>query len=432
MARLSALQESGFAMIELVVSAALLVVVVIGTFSAFDQASATSGSIKSRAEGAGVAQQDQERLRAFKAVALSNYRETRTQTVAGVPYTVVSRVDWVSDGTGTTSCATNGTAKADYLHLTSTVTWPRMGPVKPVTIDSLLAPPAGSFSQAQGTLIVSAQNPAGQPVSGVPVTAVGPQTLNDTTNNLGCVVWGFVTAGNYTVSLGSTCINHQGNSPPTVQASVVGSATATVALECGTAAQITATFDTKPLNLAVTASKARFVSIGNSGLDAPGIRSFGPGTPQTSIAATSVYPFTSPYSVFSGNCVGADPARYPVATPGNPDYRLLKTVTAGQAATAVVRQPAINVKTTNAANAALAGARVRATATAQGCGGTVDLGPTTATGVAPDPGLPYGTYNLCADSGGKMVTVNNVNNDNPNGTALITMKPSAGVTGTCP
>jgi hypothetical protein len=31
-----------------------------------------------------------------------------------------------------------------------------------------------------------------------------------------------------------------------------------------------------------------------------------------------------------------------------------------------------------------------------------------------------------------MVTVNNVNNDNPNGTALITMKPSAGVTGTCP
>jgi hypothetical protein len=136
--------------------------------------------------------------------------------------------------------------------------------------------------------------------------------------------------------------------------------------------------------------------------------------------------------VFSGNCVGADPARYPVATPGTPDYRLLKTVTAGQAATAVVRQPAINVKTTNAANAALAGARVRATATAQGCGGTVDLGPTTATGVAPDPGLPYGTYNLCADSGGKMVTVNNVNNDNPNGTALITMKPSAGVTGTCP
>ena len=204
MARLSAMEESGFAMIELVVSAALLIVIVTGTFSAFDQASATSGSIKSRATGAGVAQQDQERLRAFKAVALSNYRETRTQTVAGVPYTVVSRVDWVSDGTGTTSCATNGTAKADYLHLTSTVTWPRMGPVKPVQLDSLLAPPAGSFSQAQGTLIVSAQNPAGQPVSGVPVTAVGPQSLSDTTNSLGCVVWGFVTAGNYTVSVEAT------------------------------------------------------------------------------------------------------------------------------------------------------------------------------------------------------------------------------------
>ncbi len=432
MARLSAQQESGFAIIELVVSAALLVVVVVGTFSAFDQASATSGSIKSRAEAAGVAQQDQERLRAFKSVDLSNYRETRTQTVAGVAYTVVSRADWIDDNTGTTSCATNGTATADYLHITSTVTWPRMGPVKPVQIDSLLSPPAGSFSSDQGTLIVSAQNPAGQPLSGVPVTAVGPDSLSDTTNSLGCVVWGFVGAGNYTVTLGSNCIDHQGDNPPNVQASVVGSATQTVVLECGTAAQMTATFTTKPLNLAVQASKARFLSIGNSGLDAPGIRSYGPGTPSTSIDATAVYPFTSPYSVFAGNCVGADPARYPVATPGNPDYRALTTATGGQTTAVSIRQPAINVKTTNSSNNPLSGARVRATATAQGCGGTVDLGPTNASGLAPDPGLPYGTYNLCADSGGRMVTVSNVQNDNPNGTALITMKPSSGATGTCP
>jgi Tfp pilus assembly protein PilV len=432
MARLSAMQESGFAMIELVVSAALLIIIVTGTFSAFDQASATSGSIKSRATGAGVAQQDQERLRAFKAVDLSNYRETRTQMVTGVPYTVVSRADWVDDQSGTTSCATNGTATADYLHITSTVTWPRMGPVKPVQLDSLLAPPAGSFSTSEGTLIVSAQNPAGQPVSGVPITAAGPENLSDTTNSLGCVVWGFVTAGNYTVTLASSCINHQGNSPPTVQASVVGSATATVALECGAAAGLNATFDTKPLNGAVVASKARYVSIGNSGLDAPGIRSFGPGTPQTSIAATSVYPFTSPYSVYSGNCVGADQARYPTATPGNPDYRTLTTLTGGQNPTVNLRQPAINLVVNNSSNLPLAAARVRATATAQGCGGIVDLGPTNASGKPPDPGLPYGTYNLCADSGGKMVTLNNVANDNPNGTTQLTMKPSAGVTGTCP
>ncbi|HEV7460627.1 MAG TPA: hypothetical protein VGN78_08825 [Solirubrobacteraceae bacterium] len=431
MARLSQ-EESGIAIIELVVTAALLVVVVVGMFSAFDQASATSGSIKSRATGAGVAQQDQERLRAFRAVDLSNYRETRTQVVAGVTYTVVSRADWVSDGTGSTSCSTNGTAKADYLHITSTVTWPRMGAVKPIRLDSLLSPPAGSFAADQGTLIVNAQNPAGQPLSGVGVTAVGPDSLSDTTNSLGCVVWGFVHAGNYTVTLGSNCVNHQGVNPPTVQASVVGQATQTVVLECGTPAQITATFTTKPLNLPVKAANAAWLSIGNSGLDAPGIRTFGTGAPQASIVATSVYPFTSPYSVFAGNCVGADPARYPVATPGNPDYRALSTPTAGQNVAVSIREPAINVKTTNSANVALAGVRVRATATAQGCGGTVDLGPTDATGAAPNPGLPYGTYNLCADSAGKMATATNVQNDNPNGTALITLKPSSGVTGTCP
>jgi Tfp pilus assembly protein PilV len=431
MARL-AQQESGVAIIEVVVSAALLVVVVVGMFSAFDQASATSGSIKARATAAGVAQQDQERLRAFRAVDLSNYRQTRTQTVSGVNYTVVSRADWVSDGTGTTSCSTNGTARADYLHITSTVTYPRMGPVKPVQLDSLLSPPAGSFAANQGTLIVNAQDPAGQPLSGVPVTAVGPDSVSDTTNSLGCVVWGFVHAGNYTVTLGANCINHQGVNPPTVQSSVVGSAVQTVVLECGTAAQLTATFTTKPLNLAVQASKARWLSIGNSGLDAPGIRSFGDGTLQTSITGTSVYPFSSPYSVFSGNCVGADPGRYPTASAGNPDYRSLNTFTAGQNAAVSIRQPAVNVKTTDSANAALAGARVRATATAQGCGGTVDLGPTNSSGLAPDPGLPYGIYNLCADSGGRMVTSTNVQNDNPNGTPLITMKPSSGVTGTCP
>jgi hypothetical protein len=424
--------EGGWILIEAMATAGLLIVAGLGVFAAFDGAAATSGTDRARAIGSGVAQQDQERLRGFRAVQLSNYRETRTQTVAGVPYTVVSRGDWVTDSSGTASC-TSSDARADYIKISSSVTWPAMHLAKPVVISSLVAPPNGTFASDQGTLAVQVRDRAGNPKPGTTVSVSGPESFTEVTNSQGCVIWGFLTAGNYTVSLaGSTCVDRQGVNPASRLASVIAETTNVVAIDCDTPGRIDATFDTKPVGAsAPIASKARYLTVANSGLNSPGTRVFGAGTLQTTFSATSLFPFTDAYNVYSGNCLGANPTLYGQTLSPSPGGQI---VGPGGSYDVVVRQPAVNVKVTypNSNNPAN-GARVRATATASGCGGIVDMGTTNSQGVLADPGLPYGTYDICADINNRRATVSNVQNNNPNGTAQIPVSIQSGSqTGTCP
>lgn len=423
--------EDGSLLIEVMVTTLVLTIVSLSIFSALDGASAVSSTERARAMASGVAQEDQERMRSFRAVDLSNYRNTYTRTVAGVPYTVTSRADWVTDQSGTASC-TSSDANADYLKITSSVLWPKRKATNPIVMTSLIAPPNGSFGTDQGTLAVQVRDPAGNPVQGTTVNLTGPQGMSDVTNSLGCVLWGFLPAGNYTVTLASGCVDRQGVSPPSQLVSVIGDATNTVALDCGFPGGVNAVFDTKRLGAAsAQASNARYLSVANSGLAAPGTRVFGNGSLAGSIAATSLFPFTDPYNVYSGNCVNASPTQYgqPLGPPPSG-----VTVVSGSNPTVTIRQPSVNVKVTDSTGSTpRVGARVRATATAVGCGGIVDMGPTNSNGEAPDPGLPYGIYTVCAEWAGQKKTVTNVNNNNPNGTAQVLLNvPSSGSSGTCP
>jgi Tfp pilus assembly protein PilV len=391
------LAEDGSLLIEVMVTSLVMTIVSLGAFSALDGANATSGTDRARAIAAGVAQQDQERMRSFRAVDLSNYRDTYVQNVAGVAYTVSSRADWVTDASGSASC-TSSDASADYLRITSAVSWPRRGAARPLVVTSLMATPNGSFNTNQGSLAVQVRDPAGNPISGVNVALAGPQGFTDATNAQGCVLWGFLPAGNYAASLSSGCVDRQGVSPPAKVVSVIGDATNTIALDCGFAGSINATFDTlrQPGSVPVPNSKARFLRVANSGLDPPGSRQFGNGTPVTAIAAVSLFPFTDPYNVYSGNCDKASPTQWgqPLSPPPSGT-----TVTAGNAANVTIRQPSLNVRVNSPSSPTRAnGAHVTASATQLGCIGTVlDLGLTNSSGVLIDPGVPYGTYTVCAD-----------------------------------
>src|SRR4051794_38502137 len=55
--------ESGFALIEVMMSALLVAIVSVGVLAGIDASSATSGSTKARGIAASIAQDDQERLR---------------------------------------------------------------------------------------------------------------------------------------------------------------------------------------------------------------------------------------------------------------------------------------------------------------------------------------------------------------------------------
>ena len=438
-ARLRA-EERGSFLVEVSVTAVIVVIVALGSFAAFDGASASSANVKSRAIGAGLAQQDQERMRAFKPTSLSNYRDSRTQAVAGVNYTIASRADWVTDSTGSTSCGAAGAnAQANYIAITSTVTWPNMNEVKPVVVKSLIAPPNGSFGTDQGSLCVQVLcNTTGQ--SGVSVGLAGPGTFADTTDSTGSVFFGYIPADNYTVTAQDTGIDRNGNTPPSKQVSVVGGTSSTITLDDCDPGAVKIKFDTKRLgDAAPKASRNKFgFSLGNSGLPAPGFRSFfigaadigdygeqlpapGPTNGSAFFTANGLYPFSpEAYSAWAGNCFAERPDQI---TPGGTVVQQLITP-ANTAGPITLRQPSLNLTVKQPDGTPSVGSRVRATARSAGCAGTVDLGLTNAAGQLDEPGLPYGLYDLCADKnpGNSKISMINVRLDNPNGTASLIMQ----------
>jgi Tfp pilus assembly protein PilV len=445
--------ETGSSLIEVMVTATILVVVILGTFAAFDGASASSSSTKSRAIGAGIAQQDQERLRAFKSTDLSNYRETRTQTVGGVAYTVVSRADWVVDSTGSTSCGPAGSnAQANYVEITSTVTWPVMRSVQPVVQKSYVAPPNGSFGTDQGSLCVQVTcETTAKP--GLPVTLTGGSSYSDVTDSTGSVFFGYIPAGNYTVTVGDTGIDPLGASPPSKQVSVVGATTSTVALlDCGPGSigdtsgggipGTGATFVTTPLSSSQVASSNKWGwSIGHPSLPAPSFRTFNVAQSvsnnQTPAANAyyqqgNLYPFGSPYSIYAGNCQ----AMRPDAAGTDPMQTV--QVNAGQIAGPInIKQPSLNVLATTGAGLTptYQGARVRVTPSQpemNGCSGTITLGTTGSTGKLSEPGVPYGTYSVCVDKTGPVQSVTKkVTVASSSGTSQIQFNLGAGSATAC-
>jgi hypothetical protein len=416
--RLSA-EESGSLLIELMVTASLLVIVILGTLSAFDGASASSASNKNRAIAAGVAQQDQERLRSFKSTDLSNYRETRTQVVAGVPYTVVSRADWVVDSTGSTSCGPAGpAAQANYVLITTTVTWPVMRSVQAVVQKSYVAPPNGSFGANQGSLCVQVVDGASQPLAGLTVSTTGAGSYSGVTDQGGSTFFGYIPSGNYTVTVGSTCIDENGNSPPTKQVSVVGATTTTLMVMCAQPAQITGvTFDTKPfinstspLQLGATvASRNKWgFSIGHQSLPAPAFRKFAEVQSMSGGASSglngpfatpnNIFPFSSPYKIWAGNCLAMKPS----ANGTDLDPTIQATPGGNVSPSAPLHQPALNILAVSSVplSTPVVGARVQVTPSQpdmNGCANTILLGNTNAIGELDEPGVPYGTYDVCVD-----------------------------------
>ena len=76
------------------------------------------------------------------------------------PYTIVSRGDWVRDSTGGTASCNNTGAEADYMRITTTTTSGLINsPIPPITMSSLVAPPARRLRRQPGHARRSGQRP---------------------------------------------------------------------------------------------------------------------------------------------------------------------------------------------------------------------------------------------------------------------------------
>jgi type II secretory pathway pseudopilin PulG len=418
--------EAGFALLEVIVSAAVLALVAVAVLAGIDGAQSSTGREKSRSVAANLAEQDQERMRSLQVDSLADYTETRNVNVDGSTYQVVSTGTWVRDDTGGTISCQNNSKQADYLQITSTVTNSSVGyRTAPVAISSLVAPSV-AYSSTRGSLAVQVNDRDGVGVPGLMVAIDGPSSDSAQTNGSGCAVFQYIAVGNYNITLNRPgWVDHFGNTTSVGNQDVTAGTLNVRSMDYDEAATAVATIGTyKPGSTDTSSgnlipSTAPRVSATNSG--EPGmLRNFtsSPASGATTINLTNLFPFADEYGVFTGACDEANPTNYDADYFPNYTGSVLTDPAGTHAVT--VRQPPLNFRLRDNSGNYINNGTVKMTlrtdtaecteptyvlTTADNpyiTSGSLKSGYPTEAGQF-DPGLPFGMYNMCLEykSGGR-------------------------------
>jgi len=380
--------EGGSFLIEAIVSSLVVLVAGAGILNMMDRGTELNGQQKVIATAGNLAQSEQETLRGFPLATLSNLRRPSTRSVDGVNYQLHSRTDWINDDSGTPNCSTAG-ATADYMKVTTTVTATAFGNRRPVTLESIIAPPARTFGEDQGSLAVRVSDRAGDPVSGVTLSLTGAATLSDATNANGCVLWGYLDAGGgYTISASSGgFVQPSGNPMIAEAASVIGDQTANVDLTYDKAGAARAAFTTqRTATSAVTSTSPQKAMIAKS--SAPFIPRAYTVTGDQLDTGLVLFPFTDPYSIYADSCVSSIPPAEHLGAASVPRGAASSVVT--------VQIPAANILVSKD-GVPRSGIVVKVTSPC----GVVYTRETLTDGTVDDPGFPYGTLTVCVSDGVK-------------------------------
>jgi Tfp pilus assembly protein PilE len=450
-ARLSAAlaSERGSFLIEIVVSAALIGVVTIAVFATFDGANAASGRNKARSVANSLAEQDQERLRAMPVQNLGAVSQTQTKTVDGVDYTVVSKGQWITETTGANTSCTGG-QKADYVRISSQVSWPNMRLSKPLEQDSIVSP--GPGTGGLGVLLKQRDGVTG--TQGIPVSLSGPQSLNGTTDTAGCTFFGGLSTASYTIGATATGytttnwgvdpsdgISPTGTSIGDTFTPTAGSTTVKTYLY-DKAATVNATVNTKLWDGTIQNETTDALSFENPNLGLTGVAVMGKsGVQRSSYSPSNVFPFSSAYSVYSGGCLGNNPKKYTMP----PAVGQSVQADPAGAYNIAVREPAMNILVKNGASV-VSGSTVKVTpdtasagTSMTGCSASFQF-TTNSAGKLPDPAVPYGWWVVCADGGATNRRITkNIQNTNADGlsapggvpTTVFDINGAGSVKGTC-
>lgn len=432
--------EAGFALVEVLVSAVVAVGMATAFLGLLNSTARTSADQRHRSEAYAIAQEDQARMRAMRIPDLIRVNGSRTVTLNGTPFTVASKGTFINDTTSTASCGA-GSSSADYVNISSTVTWPGMGATPPTVIQSIVAPPNGSLDPTHGTLTISAQNAAAGPLSGVGLSGSGAGTFSGSTDAAGCAMFSDQASGNYTLTpTAAGFVDKDGNPPAAQTVSVVAGSTNTVVLQYDRPGTIPVTFKTK-VGAALVNSTSDSIVVFNTGLTTARVFGTPGGSRVSSITGTSLFPFTSPYVVYAGACTGNNPNPSGAANP--PGAAAIGTVTVppGGSAPVSVQLPALNLTVWSGTSSSPGSKVTNARVTVKDDNCSIAGNPvkrvyaTNSGGALADPGLPWSQYDICVDNGSRYQLANNVVVQNlTSGTTLtVYMSSSAGsLSGTCP
>lgn len=394
--------EDGLMLIEVLISALLVALVSIGTFNAFDASNRVQRDQRVRAQATTLAQQDEERLRSLGSAALAKLKEEKVVTFQKTEYTIVSKSEFVSDTSGEGSCSSSK-ANADYFETTSEVSWTGIGKRPKVVQTGLVEPPAG------GELVVLVEDGRGGRTSGMNIVGTGPASLSGTTGTNGCLVFGPLEEGTYTVNATQAgYVGRDGETEVPVTKrpiALTGQTTASDTLVFNKAGKINATLVTAPSSLG--GAQTLNVIAKQTELTAPrdflsSESGYTSGTSEVIPSEQTFFPFASKYVIFAGSCAANNPENFggepgaPLLEPGatvattvtEPGMiPLLYTGTSSSKGSLVTSGFELYVKDTDTGEATC-----NNTAYKMKLAGTI----TTAKGSLERPGLPFGEYTVCA------------------------------------
>lgn len=421
-------EEAGFGLIEVLVSALLVVLISLAVLGAMDSASRASGASKSKAVAANLAQQDQERLQAMRpsdVAAIGTQTPARSVPVteggATVSYSVRSEGQYVvdpNDPGGDSGCTSGG--RDEYLKIVSTVSWPSMRGVKPVRIESLVTPPFDGVSPGKGSAALRVTRADGTTAAmGLSVRLTGSTTSGlKLTGANGCAFFAQYPVGSYAFELSqSGWVDPDGDQAVSLPIGIASQEVASLdTLYDESGRVLNAGFKTRAPNgnnsatrtMELVAARGSQLTLSNSGVVPSGIRQFNATTSGTTdtATATNLFPFTSPYSVYSsGGCGQALTGALASSVSANGGTEALTVVRKTDNPGRWVFEPALN-PTVRYNGALQAGARVFVKSTNPACPTSLPvqttLGtPTARVGTLPERGFPYSgatyAYSICAD-----------------------------------
>jgi Tfp pilus assembly protein PilV len=411
--------EEGFLLLEVIVSAAILLMVSLAAFAALDKSDALAGTQQRRTVAANLAQSELERVRSLPALDVANLRPTTTgkstKVLNGTTYTIATTTNWLSDGKTIADC-TSQNGGLDYLQASTSISWTNMGNAKPITMSALITPTAGTGAdQTTGSLTALFQDRDGNGIPNLPVTLTGAQTFTDPTNSAGCVTWGLLpVAGTWEVKASiPDFVDVDGN--PVIDdkpITLTGGDIVKKTYMYDHAGYTTTHFQTWDHTGNVIASPDQTtLQISNPGMtggvaDAVDLTK-GPGAINSAgywdggplASDEQLFPFQGADELYAGTCTAAEPQ-----APASPTYvNIPRNATQAAAPVMVPGQDPL-VQTTGGAN--LTGAKV---VVIDACG-TVFAPRLTTNGFLTDPGYPYfASGYVCASYGGHYTSIATTN-----------------------
>jgi Tfp pilus assembly protein PilV len=391
--------QRGDTLIEVVISAMLLAVIVVGTLTGLNSANRATSQQRARSQATVLAQQEEEQFRSQPINKLSELSVTHEAVVhevdaSGTKYLIKTTAEYKDDATATSSCNAT-TPDANYIQTTSEVTWKPLGTGK-VVETSIISPPPDA------AIIARVTNAAGEAVPGMGVVSTGASNLSTVTSADGCAILA-VLPGQYSLNVSKLgYVDRNGytasDEDPVSDSPfyVVAENTVKEGFVFDHAGTIEASFENSSTKTATEGDQFVITSTEMN----PTYRPFGkPGTYGTKVSSpATVFPFTSKYSVYAGSCEADNPH---VVNAANAEPSTV-LVSGGATAPVKVAVPPVNMElmsgTSSAPGSPLAGAAGIITDT--GCH-TERAFTTAGGGVLPHPGLPFGKYELCIESSGK-------------------------------